>query len=80
MVFTNIINPRSAVNRKNSYVPTIVEKGASIRPMQAIICGNRIGRYSFVGAGAVVTKDVKTLCSCAWKSCKADRLDERIRS
>lgn len=59
MVFTNIINPRSAVNRKNSYVPTIVEKGASIGANATIICGNRIGKYSFVGAGAVVTKDVK---------------------
>lgn len=60
MVFTNIINPRSAVNRKDSYVPTIVEKGASIGANATIICGNRIGRYSFVGAGAVVTKDVKS--------------------
>lgn len=59
MVFTNIINPRSAVNRKNSYVPTIVEKGASIGANATIICGNRIGRYSFTGAGAVVTKEVK---------------------
>jgi UDP-2-acetamido-3-amino-2,3-dideoxy-glucuronate N-acetyltransferase len=59
MVFTNIINPRSAVIRKNSYVSTIVEKGASIGANSTIICGNRIGKYSFVGAGAVVTKDVR---------------------
>jgi UDP-2-acetamido-3-amino-2,3-dideoxy-glucuronate N-acetyltransferase len=59
MVFTNIVNPRSAIIRKESYVSTIVEKGASIGANSTIICGNRIGKYSFVGAGAVVTKDVK---------------------
>jgi len=59
MVFTNIVNPRSAVVRRNSYVTTIVEKGASIGANSTIICGNRIGMYSFIGAGAVVTKDVK---------------------
>ena len=59
MVFTNIINPRSAVIRKDQYVKTIVEKGASIGANSTIICGNKIGRYSFIGAGAVVTKDVK---------------------
>ena len=59
MVFTNIVNPRSAVIRKDSYVSTIVEKGASIGANSTIICGNKIGRYSFIGAGAVVTKDVK---------------------
>jgi len=59
MVFTNIINPRSAIVRKDKYVTTIVEKGATIGANATIICGNRIGRYAFVGAGAVVTKDVK---------------------
>jgi UDP-2-acetamido-3-amino-2,3-dideoxy-glucuronate N-acetyltransferase len=59
MVFTNIVNPRSAVIRKNLYVTTIVEKGASIGANSTIICGNTIGRFSFIGAGAVVTKDVK---------------------
>jgi UDP-2-acetamido-3-amino-2,3-dideoxy-glucuronate N-acetyltransferase len=59
MVFTNIVNPRSAVNRKEQYVTTIVEKGASIGANSTIICGNKIGRFSFIGAGAVVTKDVK---------------------
>lgn len=59
MVFTNIINPRSAVNRKEQYVTTIVERGASIGANSTIICGHRIGRFSFIGAGAVVTKDVK---------------------
>jgi UDP-2-acetamido-3-amino-2,3-dideoxy-glucuronate N-acetyltransferase len=59
MVFTNIVNPRSAVNRKEQYVTTIVEKGASIGANSTIICGHRIGSFSFIGAGAVVTKDVK---------------------
>lgn len=59
MVFTNIINPRSAIIRKDSYVQTIVEKGATIGANATIICGHRIGRYAFIGAGAVVTRDVK---------------------
>jgi UDP-2-acetamido-3-amino-2,3-dideoxy-glucuronate N-acetyltransferase len=59
MVFTNIINPRSAVIRKDQYIKTLVEKGASIGANSTIICGNKIGKYSFIGAGAVVTKDVK---------------------
>ena len=59
MVFTNVINPRSAVIRKDKYMKTVVEKGASIGANSTIICGNTIGSYSFIGAGAVVTKDVK---------------------
>jgi UDP-2-acetamido-3-amino-2,3-dideoxy-glucuronate N-acetyltransferase len=59
MVFTNVINPRSAIIRKDQYRETIVEKGASIGANSTIVCGNKIGRFSFVGAGAVVTKDVK---------------------
>lgn len=59
MVFTNVINPRSAIIRKDDYIETIVEKGASIGANSTIVCGNIIGRYAFVGAGAVVTKDVK---------------------
>jgi UDP-2-acetamido-3-amino-2,3-dideoxy-glucuronate N-acetyltransferase len=59
MVFTNIVNPRSAIIRKESYVSTIVEKGASIGANSTIVCGHRIGMYAFIGAGAVVTKDVK---------------------
>lgn len=58
MVFTNILNPRSAVIRRDKYVTTIVEKGATIGANATIICGNRIGRYAFIGAGAVVTKEV----------------------
>jgi UDP-2-acetamido-3-amino-2,3-dideoxy-glucuronate N-acetyltransferase len=59
MVFTNIINPRSAVIRREQYVETLVGRGASIGANSTIICGNPIGKYSFIGAGAVVTKEVK---------------------
>jgi UDP-2-acetamido-3-amino-2,3-dideoxy-glucuronate N-acetyltransferase len=59
MVFTNVINPRSAVNRKSEYLKTLVSKGASIGANATIICGITLGEYSFIGAGAVVTKDVK---------------------
>lgn len=58
MVFTNIINPRSAVIRRDQYVKTLVKKGASIGANSTIICGNTIGEYALIGAGAVVTKDV----------------------
>ena len=59
MVFTNIINPRSAVNRRGEYVKTMVRKGASIGANATIICGIELGEFAFIGAGAVVTKDVK---------------------
>lgn len=58
MVFTNVTNPRSAVNRKNQYAKTIVKKGASIGANATIVCGHDIGRFAFIGAGAVVTKTV----------------------
>ena len=58
MVFTNVINPRSAVNRKNEYAKTIVKKGASIGANATIVCGHDIGEYAFIGAGAVVTKTI----------------------
>jgi UDP-2-acetamido-3-amino-2,3-dideoxy-glucuronate N-acetyltransferase len=58
MVFTNVINPRSAVNRKNEFMKTRVKKGASIGANATIVCGNDIGRFAFIGAGAVVTKTV----------------------
>jgi UDP-2-acetamido-3-amino-2,3-dideoxy-glucuronate N-acetyltransferase len=58
MVFTNIINPRSAIIRRDHYVKTLVEKGASIGANATIICGITIGKYALIGAGAVVTKDV----------------------
>ena len=59
MVFTNVINPRSAVNRRNDYMSTLVKKGASIGANATIVCGNDIGKFSFIGAGAVVTKEVQ---------------------
>ena len=59
MVFTNVINPRSHVNRKNEYAETIVRKGASIGANATVVCGNEIGEYAFIGAGAVITKPVK---------------------
>lgn len=58
MVFTNIINPRSAIVRRDQYVETLVQKGASIGANATIVCGNTIGKYAMIGAGAVVTKDV----------------------
>lgn len=58
MVFTNVINPRSAVNRKSEYSKTIVRKGASIGANATIVCGHDIGKFAFIGAGAVVTKTV----------------------
>jgi UDP-2-acetamido-3-amino-2,3-dideoxy-glucuronate N-acetyltransferase len=57
-VFTNVINPRSAVSRKHAYLQTFVRKGASIGANATIVCGIEIGRYAFIGAGAVVTKNV----------------------
>lgn len=58
MVFTNVINPRSAVNRKNQYAKTTVKRGASIGANATIVCGHDIGEFAFIGAGAVVTKNV----------------------
>ena len=58
MVFTNVINPRSAVNRKSEYARTTVKKGATIGANATIVCGHDIGEFAFVGAGAVVTKTV----------------------
>ena len=58
MVFTNVINPRSAIVRRDEYMKTIVKRGASIGANATIVCGNDIGSFSFIGAGAVVTKQV----------------------
>jgi len=58
MVFTNIINPRSAIKRKNQYAKTLVKRGASIGANATIVCGNTIGEFAFIGAGAVVLKDI----------------------
>ena len=59
MVFTNIINPRSAVIRRDQYVTTTVRRGASIGANATVVCGHEIGEYSLIGAGAVITRDVK---------------------
>lgn len=59
MVFTNVTNPRSAVNRRNQYEKTLVKKGATIGANATIVCGHDLGRYCFIGAGAVITKTVK---------------------
>jgi len=58
-VLTNVINPRSAINRKAEFKSTIIRKGATIGANATIVCGNEIGAYSFIGAGAVITKSVK---------------------
>ncbi len=58
MVFTNVVNPRSAVNRRGEYLKTIVGKGATIGANATIVCGHNIGKYAFVGAGAVVTREI----------------------
>jgi UDP-2-acetamido-3-amino-2,3-dideoxy-glucuronate N-acetyltransferase len=58
MVFTNVMNPRSAVNRREQYTKTTVKKGASIGANATIVCGNDIGEFAFIGAGSVVTKEV----------------------
>ena len=58
MVFTNVMNPRSAVNRRGQYLQTKVGKGASIGANATVVCGHDIGEYAFIGAGAVVTKNV----------------------
>ena len=58
VVFTNVINPRSEINRRSDYITTLVKRGATIGANATIVCGTTIGKYSFVGAGAVVSKDV----------------------
>jgi UDP-2-acetamido-3-amino-2,3-dideoxy-glucuronate N-acetyltransferase len=58
MVFTNVVNPRSHVSRKDEYRPTLVRRGASLGANCTVVCGHTIGAYAFIGAGAVVTKDV----------------------
>jgi UDP-2-acetamido-3-amino-2,3-dideoxy-glucuronate N-acetyltransferase len=57
-VFTNVINPRSHVSRKHEYQPTLIKRGASLGANSVIVCGHTVGRYAFVGAGAIVTHDV----------------------
>jgi len=59
MVFTNVYNPRSEISRKDAYLDTFVEKGVTFGANSTIICGNQIGQYAFIGAGTVITKNVK---------------------
>jgi len=83
MVFTNVYNPRSAVTRKNEYRGTLVKQGATIGANATIVCGNTIGKYSFIGAGAVVNKNVPDYALMAgvpakqigWMSEYGERLD-----
>jgi UDP-2-acetamido-3-amino-2,3-dideoxy-glucuronate N-acetyltransferase len=83
MVFTNVINPRSAIERKHEYKPTLVKQGATLGANCTIVCGVTIGRYAFVGAGAVITKDVPDFAlmvgvpakQVGWMSEHGERLD-----
>ncbi len=59
MVFTNVYNPRSKISRRHEYKNTYIERGATLGANSTIVCGNRIGKYAFIGAGAVITKNVK---------------------
>ena len=83
MVFTNVHNPRALVERKNEYRDTLVRQGATLGANCTVVCGATIGRYAFVGAGAVITKDVKDFALMAgvpakqigWMSAFGERLD-----
>lgn len=83
MVFTNVHNPRSAIERKHEYRPTLVKKGATLGANCTIVCGVTIGEYAFIGAGAVVTKDVPAYAlmvgvparQVGWMSDAGHRLD-----
>jgi len=83
MVFTNVYNPRSAVSRKDEYRNTVVEQGATLGANCTIVCGCRIGRHAFVGAGAVVNRDVKPFAlmvgvsakQIGWMSAYGERVD-----
>lgn len=82
MVFTNVYNPRSAVTRKDEYRDTLVKKGATIGANATIVCGVTIGEYAFIGAGAVINKDVKPFALMAGVPAKQigwmSRFGERI--
>lgn len=83
MVLTNVINPRSAVSRKTEYLPTLIRKGASVGANATIVCGNTIGKYAFIAAGAVITKNVPDFALMAgvpakhigWMSEHGERLE-----
>ena len=82
MVFTNVYNPRSAISRKDEYRPTLVKPGATLGANCTIVCGVTIGQYAFIGAGAVITKDVKPYAlmtgvparQTGWMSAHGERL------
>ncbi|WP_167616519.1 acyltransferase [Maribellus sediminis] len=86
MVFTNVINPRSAIERKSEFQSTLVKKGATIGANATILCGVTLGEYCFIGAGAVVTKDVKPFAlmtgvpakQTGWVSRAGNVLDENL--
>ena len=75
-VFTNVINPRSAISRKDQYKETHVDQGATIGANATIICGHAIGKYAMIGAGAVVTKDVPPYALVIGKSRPSGRMGE----
>lgn len=83
IVFTNVYNPRSAVSRKEEYRDTLVEQGATLGANCTIVCGTRVGHYAFVGAGAVVNRDVKPFAlmvgvpaqHIGWMSAYGERVD-----
>jgi UDP-2-acetamido-3-amino-2,3-dideoxy-glucuronate N-acetyltransferase len=83
MVFTNVINPRSGVNRKAEYLPTVIKKGVSIGANATIVCGITIGKFAFIGAGAVIVKDVPDYAlmvgnparQIGWMSAYGERLE-----
>ena len=86
-VFTNVINPRSFINRKNEYKKTLVQTGATIGANATIVCGVRIGKFSLIGAGAVITKDVKDFSIMAgnparkigWVSTRGYKLNNNLQ-
>jgi len=76
MVFTNVINPRSAISRKNEYKSTLVKKGATIGANATILCGIEIGEYAFIAAGSVVTKNILPYSLVMGTPAERNRLDE----
>ena len=87
MVFTNVVNPRAELSRRDKFKPTLVKRGTTIGANATIVCGVTLGKYSFVGAGAVITKDVPAhalvagnpACRIGWMSKTGERLDEALR-
>ena len=88
MVFTNVLNPRSAIERKEEFRSTLVKKGATLGANSTIICGVTLGAYCFIGAGAVVTKDVEPYALMAgvpakkigWMNEKGERVDKQPKA